>query len=246
MSETLTADEIIASISKALSERGLESIELAEHIAGCLPGNIRRTNEFNCPCCGERLQFTMNVQLRRVVALRTGEHWAKGGDQSQQVEERQRLEIEQGEKIKALKDSGLYDAFVDAVKQLPGQYQIKESNIGTHLLAFIEKSNEMRLPSWARAGLTKTFNGSKVQAFSLSTISAVVVDGLTRVFVPTALLKGETISSLTASGAEIISTTEKRTLTTWIRTKHGYVVGNGAMWDEMRKKSKGAFANTGV
>ena len=249
MADTLNTEEIIEYIRKALSERGLDSLELAEHIAGNLGGELRRSNEFCCPSCGERLQMSMNVVLRRVVTLHSGEKWTKGlerGEELKAFKAKQQLAAEQDERIKALKDGGLYDAFVSAMKQLPGNFQIKQSTIDSHLLTFLEKSNEMRLNDWARTQLLRTFNGTQVQAFSLSSIAAVVIDGITKIFVPTALLKGESISRITASGAEIVSTTEKRTLTTWIRTKHGYVVGNGAMWDELRKNSKGAFTNTGV
>src|ERR1044072_9134955 len=77
MSDTLTGDEIVKFVNKALCERVIESEELAEHIAATLAGDIWRSNEFECPSCGAQLQFSMNLTIRKCFSLEKGETWKK-------------------------------------------------------------------------------------------------------------------------------------------------------------------------
>jgi hypothetical protein len=225
----LSFDEKVSILKKVLLEKGVEVDGLSELLAETQYPEVRRSNTFSCPACQTALQFRMNVVVKSVVDPATGAEYKRSVDLAKKLSEAQDSRLESNELLQFLKDTKLFDAFLDAWKQLPASH-IRPKNLERHMLTFLELAVETSIPSHVKRKLQSELN------------AAVVADGVVKMFAPSSLMRGESLGTIKVAGGELTATSDTRSLSYWVRTKYGYVEGRGALWEELRRKSKGDFA----
>lgn len=213
----------------------------------------KETRSFECPKCGEHLQFRLSVTVKGVQKTPSGEeHAARNGqlyippkpkailtEDPQLHAERLRLQ----RLVQFYKDSGIMSAFLDIASELKAHQMPKDTD--TYFLNWLRTCVTASLiPKFALRKLINEFSDEQIEVQSAQGIGAVISDGTLRAFVPMHLLRGEVIR---AGGG---SNTKLRTLATdvgvdnWIKTKHGYVLGTSVMFQELKRQAKGSFELT--
>jgi hypothetical protein len=237
----LSFDEKVSILKKVLLEKGVEVDGLSELLAETQYPEVRRSNTFSCPACQTALQFRMNVVVKSVVDPATGAEYKRSVDLAKKLSEAQDSRLESNELLQFLKDTKLFDAFLDAWKQLPASH-IRPKNLERHMLTFLELAVETSIPSHVKRKLQSELNAARLSVLSHGVMSAVVADGVVKMFAPSSLMRGESLGTIKVAGGELTATSDTRSLSYWVRTKYGYVEGRGALWEELRRKSKGDFA----
>jgi len=234
--------KIDAKITNVLQEFGIENEDLVNTLVTRFMESERQSRAFDCPVCKTRLAFKMDVIVNRVCTLKDA---YKEKDETPAPSKSRFTEVEDAFLAEA-KNNGLFKAFAEAVDKLTN-IGAKPKDVERYFLNWIGFATKVRIPQFSMRSLIDEFPGRYLHVYASQYIAAVVVDDKLMAFYPYNLLKGEAHSNLSANGGQITST-QKSPLTTevWRRSKFGYVIGNGAFWSELNKKSKGGFQSSGA
>lgn len=214
----------------------------------------KETKTFVCPNCNIHLQFRTSVKILSVQPTLTGEELIEKrvAEQpesfktpEQKVAEHQahaeRLRL--ARLVQFYKDSGILDAFLDVARELKAHQMPKNAEM--FFLNWIRATTKAQLiPKFALRKLINEFNDGQIEVHHAQGIGAIISDGTLRAFVPMHLLRGEVIRAGGGSNTKLRTLATDAGMDNWIRTKHGYVVGTGAMFSELKKQAKGSFELT--
>lgn len=226
-----------------LAQYGIDSPNLAERLVAQFAGEERMSQMFKCPNCDVALTVNLEVRVKRVRLMEEAANLSGNIDMVIPTPGSGFTPAE-NDLLAELESSGILQAYTDAFNRV--MMITKPKDIKRSLLSWIENaSKRTKIPQFAIRALMNEWAGMNLQIYAAQYIAAVVVEGKVMAFYPYHLLKGETVSKITASGGQITTMNEKpMTVEIWRRSKFGYVCGTGAYFSEMQKKSKGAFANT--
>lgn len=216
----------------------------------------KETRSFTCPNCGEHWQLRLSVTVKGIQpTLSPEEHAARDGKPVMTKAEKaqttpngatQQLEAERVRLVRLMqfyKDSGIFPAFIGVAAELKSHQMPKDTE--TFFINWIRTTTKAHLiPKFALRKLISEFNDGQIEVHHAQGIGAVISDGTLRAFVPMHLLRGEVIRAGGGSNTKLRTTATDAGLDNWIRTKHGYVVGTGAMFSELKKQAKGSFELT--
>lgn len=206
----------------------------------------KETREFTCPCCDTRLQFRVAVNVKSVGIALTPQEAADRDDRplavGQETLQRQKLVEDNAEFLAASKRLGVFDAFHQAVDTASlsvsgGPPKDKDK----YFIQWMKKAAKQNAPQFALRQCLNGAAGGNLELWGWMNVSAILQDGLFRVFIPRKLINGEDIKELALENGGIVT---KRTvaLPTWVRTKYGYVERSSEFANELRKNSIGGFA----
>lgn len=225
--------------------RTLENIEAVE----------KETRAFECPNCSAHLQFMVRVNVFGVKESMTGEEVSvrdgrplppaptpaapngNGGSPAQA-----RL-------VEAMKADGTFEAFTKTVDAtLPAG---RPKNVEKFFLTFLETCTPIAVPSSVLRkiiGELKTMGEPEgfITVYSAQQVALVTVDGEPKLFTPVRLLRGERVRLSANAQVRLRIRAKEESIEHWIRTRNGYVVGRGELFNELARKRPGEFANTGV
>lgn len=204
----------------------------------------KETRGFECPNCHVHLQFRVRLNVVGVQQTPTGEEAAARDGRPFEGKTTPARAIEEEQLLADLESSGLLAAFSDALDK--AVVPSKPSDTPSYMLSWLNLATKVKLSPPMVSKLYRLYPSSRIEVFAAQYIAAVVVEGRVRAFYPYSLLKGQSVDKLTPSGMEITKTKDRMTTEIWHRSKFGYVTGRGAYFSEMKKHSKGAFANTGI
>jgi hypothetical protein len=112
---------------------------------------------------------------------------------------------------------------------------------------WVNRSQKVKTPQFAiRPCLDPSEREGDLELYAFQNIAAVVRDGYVLSFLPYQFVKGQSIAATLSANGNGLQKTEHLTLPQWIKTRNGYVVGKGALFQELKGKAAGNFANTGV
>lgn len=209
------------------------------------PNNTRR---FTCPCCNADLKLEIATQ----ITVREYAPAAKDGPIEAFVERQlkpskdvlARTAVERQVLYSANK-SGLIDALTQALSQSTELFSTSmPKDVEQFFLNWLRAAKQKMVPPFALSRCLKEFGG-RITFIAAQQIIACLSDGKIRCFMPMSLVAGAPIRSITSSNLKGRVEASELEFDSWIRTKHGYVAaaGSGMFLDEMRKKSRGEFAN---
>jgi hypothetical protein len=227
-------------VLELLNEYGVDNTELADALSSRFIDMEMQSKAFTCPKCETQLTVNLRIEVKRVstledAAIRRGDDlpWNSTA----------RFSNSEIELLKTIKSTGVYQPFMDAVERTI--IQSKHTDVDRFILDWFENATSVKIPQYSMRVLISQFNG-RIAVYQYQYIAAIILDGRVKAFYPYNLLKGESVSQLSPSGAQLTKTKDFVTTEIWTRSKYGYVVGKGALFSELQKKSKGAFANTGI
>lgn len=215
----------------------------------------KETRSFTCPVCDAHLQFRLSVKVNAVQeTLTTEEHAELAGlpeplkktpkafakmDDPQRTAAQMRLK----RLVQYYEDTGILQAFLDIASELKAHQMPKDTT--TFFLNWLRTCTVAQLiPKFALRKLINEFKDEYIEVQHAQGIGAVISDGVLRAFVPMHLLRGEVIRAGGGSNTKLRTSATDAGMDNWIRTKHGYVLGTGALFNEMRKQAKGSFELT--
>lgn len=198
----------------------------------------KETRGFQCPSCRKHLQFRVAVKVTAVMPTLTGEEVAaRDAGMSLPIEKASITRL-----LGYYRDVGILDAFTQVVKEHFADKMPNDPD--KFFLTFLKTSvRATMIPKLALQRLINEFDGGNIEVYTAQQIAAVVSDGTLRCFVPAHLLRGEVVRMGKGSNTKLRTRATEERLETWIRTRHGYVVGRGLMFQEMQKQARGDFDN---
>lgn len=215
----------------------------------------KETKAFECPNCHIHLQFRLSVKVVGVQeSLTAEENAARDGrpltPKATKDPLAEKANPPMGDKrpgllrlVEYYRDIGILAAFEQVAADLHSHQLPKD--MGGFFLTWMRTSVRANLiPKLALRRLINEFDDGMIEVWHSQLIAAVVSDGRLRCFVPMHLLRGETIRAGGGSKTSLRTSATEERLDNWIRTKHGYVLGGGAMFQEMQKQAKGNFELT--
>lgn len=215
----------------------------------------KETRSFTCPNCGEHWQFRLSVHVKGIQpTLSPEEHAAKDGRPVMTKQEAKttpngasaQLNAESVRLMRLMqfyKDSGIFSAFIEIAAELKSHQMPKDTE--TFFINWIRTTTKAHLiPKFALRKLINEFNDSQIEVQHSQGIGAVISDGALRCFIPMHLLRGEVIRAGGGSNTKLRTLATDAGMDNWIRTKHGYVVGTSAMFQELKRQAKGSFELT--
>lgn len=215
----------------------------------------KETRAFECPNCRQHLQFRVRVQVQGVQATLTGEEVAERDGRVLTPKGTRDIKAEitnppMGNNRPALvrliqyyQEVGILSAFEQTAAEVKSHCLPKD--MGSFLLTWLNKCVKANLiPKLALRKLINEFDDGQIEVWHSDLIAAVVSDGRLRAFVPMHILRGELVRLGKMSNTRLRTSATDERLDAWIRTKHGYVLGTGAMFSEMQKQAKGSFELT--
>lgn len=210
----------------------------------------KETRAFVCPNCGEHWQFRVSVQVKGIQPTPTGEEIAERDGKlsapKKPVNANAPMDLARPalQRLKEYyRETGLLDAFEQTVSDIKA-HQLP-NDIGNFFLSWLKKcvvANQ--IPKLALRKLINEFDDGQIEVWHSDEIAAVLSNGKLRAFVPTHILRGELVRMGIASTTRLRTMATEERLDNWIRTKHGYVLGTGAMFSELQRQAKGNFELT--
>lgn len=216
----------------------------------------KETRGFDCPVCHTHLQFRVQVRVVGVQETLTGEEAAIRDGAPIPVKKLAKVpatvtvppeiaaeHLRISRLLHYYEDSGILGAFVDVATELKAHQMPKDTKqfflnwLKTCIVAPL-------IPKFALRKLINEFDDGTIEVQHAQGIGAVISNGQLRCFVPMHLLRGEVIRAGGGSNTKLRTMATDAGLDTWIRTKHGYVLGGSAMFTEMKKSAKGNFELT--
>jgi hypothetical protein len=187
---------------------------------------------FQCPCCNARIQFKTSTRIVAVEAV-----LPSGESVEQKPKVNPKFTDEEAAIIERARESGILKNFADALSQTSNVPKDAEK----YFLTFLKLAQRKDYPQFGlRMALPKGDGGGKLEAWVCQEITLITSDGYFKQFIPTKLVRGETLESLSANGG---IQKKQMTLDMWVRTGFGYVKGKGLLFKELRSaRSHGGFA----
>lgn len=213
----------------------------------------KETRAFTCPNCNQNLQFQVIVKVANVHAPLTAEEVAARDGRPltpKKVKDVPLANLPMGNRRPALvrlaqyyRDIGILGAFEEVAKELLAHQLPKDMD--SFFLTWLRTSTKASLiPKLSLRMLINEFNDQHIEVFSSQQIGGIVSDGKLRCFIPMHLLRGEVVRLGGGSNTKLRTKATEDRLERWIRTKHGYVYGEGLMFGEMQKQARGQFELT--
>lgn len=189
------------------------------------------SDPFKCKRCGVMLSLTLAVQITQVVAVGAIEGVKTG---TKYTNQQQAL-------LTRWQSLGLLAVFEDAIAQEFGARA--RPRVESFLFTFLSKAQ----PIWPKREViraaTGTADAKRVNCWEYGGVTGLVINGYIRAFVPTKLLSGKVALTLNhIAGAASRHDIQRRQYLErrvgseegWIKTRFGYVVGRGELFDEVR------------
>lgn len=198
---------------------------------------------FKCPCCNARLQFKTQVSVLGVYEL---------SEEDMPIVERPKLvkkdalSPDERSLVDGIKEAGLFAPFETTMKtSTPHNVP---ADLEKYFLTFLKRATKVKTPQFAiRPCLSADEREGDLELFVFQNMAAVVRDGFVRSFLPYQLVNGKEIPDTLHSASNGVGVSRNDlTLSDWVRTRNGYVAGRGLLWNELRGKAAGDFANTGI
>lgn len=198
---------------------------------------------FKCPCCQARLQFKTQVSVLGVYEL---------GENDMPIVERPRLvkkdtlTPDERNLVDSIKTAGLFAPF-ETTMRTSTPHNVP-ADLEKYFLTFLKRATKVKTPQFAiRPCLSVNEREGQLELFAFQNIAAVVSDGYVKSFLPYQLVNGKPIQdTLHSNGKGVGVSRNDLTLPDWVKTRNGYVAGRGVLWNELRGKAAGNFANTGI
>lgn len=210
----------------------------------------KETRSFICPTCGDHLQFRVTVQVKAIqpspladeIALRNGT--ALPEKQITRVTTVKSVRDDPASVLQA-KSDGTWNAFLTTIAAARPQQQPKD--LSSFFDSWLRSATQIRTPQLAiRPCLPLEDRNGDLELWAFSYIAAIIVNGRLKTFIPYQLIKGEPLpASLSNNGNGV----ERRKgssadLAVWVKTRNGYVVGKGLLFNELKGKRAGQFETT--
>lgn len=216
----------------------------------------KETRSFECPNCGEHLQFRLSVKVNGVQRTLTAEEHAERNGMSEPMQKIPRLaapkivdhqyaaeQLRLQRLVQYYKDTGILAAFLEIVSELKAHQMPQDQE--TFFLNWLRTCTVASLiPQLALRKLINEFDDGRIEVQHAQGIGAVISDGKLRAFVPMHLLRGEIIRAGGGSNTKLRTLATDAGVDNWIRTRHGYVLGASLMFQEMKRQAKGSFELT--
>lgn len=202
----------------------------------------KETKAFICPHCNTHLQFLVRVQVMGVHETVEGQNYAEDRVAATEAQKtpRAKLPIEIVEKAKEL---GIYEKFVTTLT-LATPFNVPK-DLERYFCMWFQRATKIRTPQLAiRPCLDATDRDGNLELWAFQNLAAVVKDGYLHSFLPYQFVKGESLPATLAVGEKVAPSA--LTLPVWVKTRNGYVAGKGLLFQELKGKAAGAFANTGI
>lgn len=215
----------------------------------------KETRQFVCPSCGECWQFRLSVSVKGVQrpptpeesATRDGRPYIPPKHPKSAAVVYEDPNPPMGNNRPALvrlvqyyREIGVLAAFEQTVAEAKSHQLPKD--MGGFFLTWLGKCVKANLiPKLALRKLINEFDDGQIEVWHSDLIAAVVSDGKLRAFVPIHILRGELVRLGKLSSTRLRTRATDERLDNWIRTKHGYVLGTGAMFSELQRQAKGSF-----
>lgn len=181
-----------------------------------------------CPHCGGEVSVGFECEL--------------SGDLKALPQEGLTFTDQEKEMLDQAEKAGLLKAFEQAQLGSRPEAQLPK-DMRRLFIQFFQKATPKAIPAWALDYFIDEFRPGRIEVWGAEGVAAILVDRAVKVIVPYKLIRGESISSLGGrSGSKGRIDADEGEFYKWIRTKHGYVVGNGAFFKAMQQKSRGDFA----
>lgn len=202
----------------------------------------KETKAFQCPACKTHLQFLTRIQIIGVHETLTGEEYAAEKNNGVLPAKSKPKPIEFVEQAKR---DGIFDAFTKTVEAaMPGRAPV---DLEKYFVTFLGRATRIKTPQFGiRLCLPEDERSGDLELWAFQSVAGVVKEGYLRSFIPYQLIQGrEMPTTLTPSQSGIQRPRSDMTLPRWIKTRNGYVAGY-MLFNELRGKAAGAFANTGI
>jgi hypothetical protein len=210
----------------------------------------KETRAFNCPTCGEHLQFRLSVQVKGVQVPPSSDEVALRDGSPLPVKKTTRVVMTKAIRndstaVQQAKTDGTWDAYVTAIKAAYPQQQPKD--LSEFFDKWLNAATRLRTPQFAiRSCLPVEDRDGDLELWVFSSLAAVVVNGRLKTFVPYQLVKGEPLPdslALSSNGIERRKASSAD-LAIWVKTRNGYVAGKGLLFNELKGKRAGQFETT--
>lgn len=204
----------------------------------------KETKAFDCPSCGAHLQFLVRVSVMGVHEAETP-----------QVRPGERLPPPKPAPVpkrktvypatEAAKDAGIFEAFITTLKTATPHNV--PADLERYFSVWLSRAEKVKTPQFAiRPCLEASEREGDLELYAFQNLAAVIRDGYLHSFLPYQFVKGKEIGATLSANGNGIQKKENVTLPEWIKTRNGYVLGRGALFQELRGKAAGAFDTTGL
>lgn len=178
-----------------------------------------KSKMFTCPHCGEMLALSVNIDITEVKKVNIN------------------LSKSETEILEYLRSVGVLQPYMRALETARPEL-ISKPRASMGLVSLFRNNQIIRTEPAIKSYLELTYGkGKPITIYNQSDVSAIVVDGQIKQFIPTAYLKRKTTKHPNTN-KETPAYTETEV---WIRTKFGYVA-NKLFWQELQKRSLGDFS----
>jgi len=212
----------------------------------------KETRGFTCPNCNQHLQFLLSVKVTGIQATLSGEEVAvRDGkplplkSEKKEVDSNPPMGLDRPKLVRLAqyyRDVGVLSAFEEVANSLLS-HQLPNDMDKFFLTWLTTTVQAVQIPKLALRRLINEFDDGQINVYHAQGIGAVVSDGKLRCFMPMHLLRGEVVRAGNGSNTKLRTLATEERMDNWIKTKHGYVYGNGMLFNEMRKQAKGSFDN---
>lgn len=190
------------------------------------------SNVVECPCCDALLRLQLKLEVCGVVPVDPAEAPAVERELSAK-----RLSASEKVRHEEWLDEGLITAFHSALKQR-GDGSSMPNRIDRYLVTFLRNAQPMR-----DAYKYAQHIGAHDHDFELNQfqgVVAIIIGGELRGFIPYKQLKESALGARPDYRRPRQIT--EASLELWIRTRNGYVLGRGLMFNELKGRAAGDFA----
>jgi hypothetical protein len=199
----------------------------------------KETKAFDCPSCGAHLQFLVRVS---VIGVHEAEEPEVRPKKAPVPTPKPKTVYPAAEQAKI---AGVFDAFVSTI-QTSTPHNVP-ADLERYFSMWLNRSHKVKTPQFAiRPCLEASEREGDLELYAFQNIAAVVRDGYLHSFLPYQFIKGKQIAATLSANGNGIQKTEHLDLPQWIKTRNGYVAGRGALFQELKGKAAGNFANTGI
>lgn len=211
--------------------RDLTTPELVEAIE-------KESRGFECPKCHTHLQFMVRVSVIGVRESMTAEEYV--ARRPGETPPKNMLSSAEQQVIEEARAAGVLDAFAAAVKVKTPPVP---ANVEKFFIFFLNTATKMKAPQFAvRMCLPDDEAAGDLEMWSSQGVVAVTSDGVFKTFLPKWIVDGKPNPKLEMQGGKPRVVPADTSLKVWVRTRNGYVVGRGLLFNELRGRAAGDFA----
>lgn len=195
-----------------------------------------RHKPFTCPHCGQEATVEIAISVGDVKPYAYD-------SETPEYNWKDTLTGQENEVLSQAETYGILAAFDQAVSRLPANSRPKNS--AKFFLAFLKTATQKKVPQFVLDAINAEFGWKQVRIVGANGILCAILGGEIRLFFPLVLAAGAPVRSITSGNLKGRIPADEGGIGEWVRTRYGYVIGNGAFFDAMRKRSLGEFAKPG-